>query len=120
MTSVDSTCHSNQPGTGSSTDITHQLVMGCSPDPGHMWTLVATWARDINTDPHCDMTIDPDNDPQKQPRLSPWFMVAMQATQIGMDSREARPLNTNVSLPQAPVQLLVMTRATDNNTGPLS
>ena len=61
MAPLENTGHPNRPGHRSSIALRYQYGNRLWPRPRpSTWLLVATWARDINTDPSCDGTMDPE------------------------------------------------------------
>lgn len=98
MTPFNSSSYPNQSGTSSGTVLGHQHGHRFRPRPwAFTWALIATLAKDINTDPSCSWTMDSNMVFSSSLGCHhEWPLVAVQATQVGMAPLAAWPLDNNV------------------------
>lgn len=54
------------------------------------WPLLVTWATNINTDPGCSRSMDPDMAQSDTTWISPWLQEPVQATHINMAPSRSR------------------------------
>lgn len=99
MVPGDSAGHSNQRGTTGGTVLDTNMVTGCGLGPGHLCGL--WWQHgllDINRDPSCGRTTDPDMVFSSSPGLDATMaQMSSQVTQISMAPMALWLLDTNMT-----------------------